>query len=74
MRRSSELLKRLCLLALPNRRTSRTEHQDRPGGGPTGARVFRDGPERSDSGSQIDHGTQRRHAGLFPFCGLVTVL
>jgi hypothetical protein len=24
--------------------------------------------------SQIDHGAQRRHAGFFPFPGLVTVL
>ena len=73
MRRSSELLKRLCLLAL-SIAALHAEHQDRPGGGPTGARVFGHGPERSNSGSQVDHGTQRRHAGLFPFCGLVTVL
>ena len=74
MRRSSELLKRLCLLALPIAALHAQSIKTRPGGGPTGARVFRDGPERSDSGTQIDHGTQRRHAGLFPFCGLVTVL
>jgi hypothetical protein len=73
MRRSSELLKGLCLLALPIAALHVQSIKTSPEVGQQ-VHVFRDGPERSDSGSQIDHGTQRRHAGLFPFCGLVTVL
>ena len=71
MGRSSELLKRLCLLAC--RSPHFTHRASRPRWAKRCPRFPRR-TRRSGSGSRIDHGPQRRHAGLFPFCGLVTFL